>query len=123
LASIGLAPWGFAMTTPWVPRDRTPWPLTCLLFLGGTVAAAQVGKAIVSLPIMRSELHFGIDVAGAILAVFATLGATCGLGGGCVGDMGRSPPGPHSRHGGDRDRQCMWSRGDRNGAFNGGTRH
>jgi len=64
--------------------DRTPLALVCLLFFGGTVAAAQVGKAIVSLPLMRSEMTFGIDVAAAILSVFATLGATCGLGGGAL---------------------------------------
>jgi MFS transporter, DHA1 family, inner membrane transport protein len=63
---------------------RTPWALFCLLFFGGTLAAAQVGKAIVSLPLMRSEMNFGIDVAGAVLSVFATLGATCGVGGGAL---------------------------------------
>jgi MFS transporter, DHA1 family, inner membrane transport protein len=62
--------------------DRTPAALCALLFFGGTVAAAQVGKAVVSLPMMRSEMGLGIDVAGAILSVFATLGATCGIGGG-----------------------------------------
>jgi predicted MFS family arabinose efflux permease len=62
--------------------DRTPWALCCLLFFGGTVAAAQVGRAIVSLPLMRDEMSMGIGVAGAILSVFATLGATFGIGGG-----------------------------------------
>jgi MFS transporter, DHA1 family, inner membrane transport protein len=62
--------------------DRTPWALCCLLFFGGTVAAAQVGKAIVSLPLMRDEMGMGIGFAGAILSVFAMLGATCGIGGG-----------------------------------------
>jgi MFS family permease len=68
------------------PRSngRTPWGLVCLLFFGGTVAAAQVGKAIVSLPLMRGDMNFGIDVAAAILSVFATLGATFGLGGGAL---------------------------------------
>jgi hypothetical protein len=55
--------------------DRTPWALCCLLFFGGTVASAQVGKAIVSLPLMRDEMSMGIGVAGALLSVFATLGA------------------------------------------------
>jgi DHA1 family inner membrane transport protein len=68
--------------TPSLADGRTPWALSCLLFFGGTVAAAQVGKAVVSLPLMRSEMGLGIDVAGAILSVFATLGATCGIGGG-----------------------------------------
>jgi predicted MFS family arabinose efflux permease len=69
------------MTSP-SDVDRTPWALCCLLFFGGTVAAAQVGKAIVSLPLMRDDMSMGIGVAGAILSVFATLGATFGIGGG-----------------------------------------
>jgi MFS family permease len=64
--------------------DRTPWGLVCLLFCAGIVAAAQVGKAIVSLPLMRSEMNFGFDIAAAILSVFATLGAACGIGGGAL---------------------------------------
>src|SRR5450432_3733795 len=64
--------------------DRTPWSLVCLLFCAGMVAAAQVGKAIVSLPLMRSEMIFGFDIAAVILSVFATLGAACGIGGGAL---------------------------------------
>jgi MFS transporter, DHA1 family, inner membrane transport protein len=69
-----------------LPSDvgRTPWALCCLLFFGGTVAAAQVGKAIVTLPLMHDEMSMGIGVAGAVLSVFATLGATFGIGGGAI---------------------------------------
>jgi hypothetical protein len=64
--------------------DCTPWSLTSLLFFGGIVAAAQVGKAIVSLPLIRTEMSLGIDSAAVILSVFATLGATCGICGGAL---------------------------------------
>jgi DHA1 family inner membrane transport protein len=62
--------------------DRTPTALCALLFFGGILAAAQIGKAVVSLPLMRTQMGFGVDVAGAILSIFATLGALGGLGGG-----------------------------------------
>jgi predicted MFS family arabinose efflux permease len=55
-----------------------------LLVGGGIVAAAQVGKAIISVPLIRSELSFGLDVAGLIVATFATLGAMSGIGAGVI---------------------------------------
>jgi DHA1 family inner membrane transport protein len=65
-------------------NDGTPWGHVSLLYFCGFVAAAQVGKAIVSLPIIRVEIGLGIDSAGSILSVFATLGAACGIGGGAL---------------------------------------
>jgi hypothetical protein len=50
--------------------DRTPWALCCLL-----------------LPLIREEVSVGLGVAGAILSVLATFGATCGIG----RLVGRSP--------------------------------
>jgi predicted MFS family arabinose efflux permease len=55
-----------------------------LLIGCGVVAAAQVGKAIISIPLIRSEMAVGLDVAGLIVATFATLGAFLGLGAGVV---------------------------------------
>jgi predicted MFS family arabinose efflux permease len=56
-----------------------------LLLVGsGIIAAAQVGKAIISVPLIRSELSFGLDVAGLIVATFATLGAMTGIGAGVI---------------------------------------
>jgi predicted MFS family arabinose efflux permease len=43
---------------------------------GGVIAAAQIGKAIVALPLLRAEFGLGLDAAGWILALFALLGAT-----------------------------------------------
>ena len=50
-----------------------------LLIGCGIVAAAQIGKAIISLPLIRVDLQLGLDVAGLIVATFATLGASCGI--------------------------------------------
>jgi uncharacterized protein YjiS (DUF1127 family) len=55
-----------------------------LLIGSGVIAAAQVGKAIISIPLIRSELAVGLDLAGLIVAIFATLGAFFGFGAGVV---------------------------------------
>jgi len=55
-----------------------------LLIGCGIVAAAQVGKAIITIPLIRNELAIGLDIAGLIVATFATLGAFLGLGAGVV---------------------------------------
>src|SRR5947207_9393238 len=59
--------------------------LQVLLLMGsGVVAAAQIGKAIISVPLIRSELALSLDLAGLIVATFATLGATAGIAAGLV---------------------------------------
>ncbi len=59
--------------------------LQVLLLIGsGVVAAAQIGKAIISVPMIRSDLALGLDLAGLIVATFATLGAMMGIGAGVV---------------------------------------
>lgn len=55
-----------------------------LLIGTGVVAAAQIGKAIISVPMIRSDLMLGLDLAGLVVATFATLGATVGIGAGVV---------------------------------------
>src|SRR5262245_25560746 len=55
-----------------------------LLIASGVVASAQIGKAIISIPLIRDDLALGLDLAGLIVAVFATLGATMGIGAGVV---------------------------------------
>ncbi len=55
-----------------------------LLIGSGVVASAQIGKAIISLPMIRTDLALGFDVAGLIVATFATLGASLGIGAGVM---------------------------------------
>jgi MFS family permease len=64
--------------------------LQVLLLMGsGVVAAAQIGKAIIAVPMIRNELAFGLGLAGLIIAMFATLGATTGIAAGlAVGRLG-----------------------------------
>ncbi|MBV8192697.1 MAG: MFS transporter [Alphaproteobacteria bacterium] len=56
-----------------------------LLLIGsGIVASAQIGKAIISMPLIRAELALGLDLAALIVAIFAMLGAMMGIGAGVV---------------------------------------
>jgi hypothetical protein len=69
------------------PSDETAraGKLQVLLLMGsGVVASAQIGKAIISVPIIRSDLALGLDLAGLIVATFATIGATTGIAAGLV---------------------------------------
>ena len=68
-----------------VPSIGGTSSLRVLLLIGsGIVASAQIGKAIISMPLIRDELGLGLDLAGLIVAVFAALGATIGIGAGVV---------------------------------------
>ena len=64
--------------------------LQLLLLMGsGVVAATQIGKTIISVPLIRSDLVLGLEVAGLIVATFATIGAMTGIGAGLmVGRLG-----------------------------------
>jgi predicted MFS family arabinose efflux permease len=55
-----------------------------LLMASGVLAAAQIGKAIISIPLIRAEMDIGLDLAGLIVGTFATLGATFGIGAGVL---------------------------------------
>jgi predicted MFS family arabinose efflux permease len=62
----------------------TPWTTVGLLYLAGVFAASQVGKAIATVPQIRTEMHLSMSFAGALLSIFATLGAVGGIAGGAV---------------------------------------
>lgn len=58
--------------------------LVASLILTGVFSAAQVGKAIICMPAIGVEMHLGLDIAGLLVAVFATLGALGGVGAGAI---------------------------------------
>lgn len=81
----------FRDSTPEATLVRAPTPgperstvLIASLILTGMFAATQVGKAIICMPIIRAEMQLGLDVAGLIVSVFATLGAIGGVGAGAI---------------------------------------
>ena len=65
-------------------RERAGTLQVLLLMGSGVVAAAQIGKAVIAVPLIRSDLALGLDLAGLIVATFATLGATTGIAAGLV---------------------------------------
>jgi DHA1 family inner membrane transport protein len=64
---------------------KRAWHLHATLLIGsGIVAAAQIGKAVITVPMIRGDFALGLDLAGLIVATFATMGATMGIGTGVV---------------------------------------
>jgi MFS family permease len=80
----------FAANIQGIDRPRSEstmsaWSPRVLLLIGsGVIASAQIGKAIISVPMIRNELALGLDLAGLTVAMFATLGAATGMGAGLV---------------------------------------
>lgn len=58
---------------------RTPWAAVAAIVLAGIVAALQVGKAAIALPILRVELDLSLQAAGWIMSIFAVLGMLAGI--------------------------------------------
>ena len=70
---------------PIAGKAARAWSLHVSLLIGsGVIASAQIGKAIISIPLIRNDLALGLDLAGLIVATFATLGALTGIGAGVV---------------------------------------
>jgi predicted MFS family arabinose efflux permease len=55
--------------------DKTRILDATLLIGAGIVAACQVGKAFIAMPLIIADLHIGVDVGSIILAVVALMGA------------------------------------------------
>ena len=87
MSQVATKPGTISAYQPWHPSDEAAraGKLQVLLLMGsGVVAAAQIGKPIISVPLIRSELALSLDLAGLIVATFATLGATTGIAAGLV---------------------------------------
>ena len=87
MSQVATKPGTISAYQPRHPSDEAAraGKLQVLLLMGsGVVAAAQIGKAIISVPMIRSELALSLDLAGLIVATFATLGATTGIAAGLV---------------------------------------
>ncbi|HYS90405.1 MAG TPA: MFS transporter [Bradyrhizobium sp.] len=87
MSQVATKPGTISAYQPRHPSDEAAraGKLQVLLLMGsGVVAAAQIGKAIISVPLIRSELALSLDLAGLIVATFATIGAMTGIGAGLV---------------------------------------
>jgi hypothetical protein len=69
--------------------DRTAWSASVAVFVSGVIAALQVGKVAVALPVLQADFDLDLAAAGWIGAIFAVLGAATGsLAGVAVGRFG-----------------------------------
>jgi MFS family permease len=63
---------------------ETRWLLVWALIFAGIVAAFQIGKAPIAIPLIRQELNLSLTFAAWIIGVYATVGALAGLPAGAV---------------------------------------
>jgi predicted MFS family arabinose efflux permease len=74
------------------PRVQTQWPLAFVLIVGGIIAAFQIGKAAIAVPLLRDDLGLSLTGASWIVGAFGTLGAAAGLPAGvAVSRLGARP--------------------------------
>lgn len=63
---------------------RTNSALALFLLAGGIIAAAQIGKLIVAMPLIQAEMQLGLGEVSLLIAVFATLGSLFAIGAGVL---------------------------------------
>jgi predicted MFS family arabinose efflux permease len=69
-----------------VQRERTvsDWRAIVILIVAGFVAAFNVGKAAIAVPVLQQDLNLSLLIASIIVSAFGTLGAVGGLTAGLV---------------------------------------
>lgn len=58
---------------------RTHWLAVAMVVAAGIIAALQVGKVIVSVPLLRADLGLSLSAAGWVLSIFSVLGVLGGI--------------------------------------------
>ncbi len=58
---------------------KTDWRSVSILILAGLVAACQVGKAAIAVPLLRQELGLSLLMASSVIGAYGMLGAVAGL--------------------------------------------
>ena len=66
--------------------QQTSWLKIWVAFLGGCIAAFQIGKTFASLPLIIAELELNLIEAGLILSLFSLIAACAGAGFGLLSD-------------------------------------
>jgi len=67
------------LNSPFEPAYRRRYIQIAFLLASGVIASAQVGKAVISVPLIRSEFSAGVGGAGLVVGMFALLGASSGV--------------------------------------------
>ena len=66
-------------TSPATRSVTTNWLAVAMVVAAGIVAALQVGKVIVSVPLLRADLGLSLSAAGWVLSIFSVLGVLGGI--------------------------------------------
>lgn len=66
---------------------KTRWGAVWAIIIGGAIAALQIGKAAIALPVLQTELSLSLFAAAWIVGAYSTLGAIAGLPGGILVSM------------------------------------
>lgn len=66
-------------TSPATRSATTNWLAVAMVVAAGIVAALQVGKVIVSVPLLRADLGLSLSAAGWVLSIFSVLGVLGGI--------------------------------------------
>jgi MFS family permease len=66
---------------------RTRWSAVLVLIMAGVIAALQIGKAAIALPVLQRELVLTLSIASWIIGAYGLLGALGGLPAGIVASL------------------------------------
>src|SRR5699024_6933039 len=61
------------------PAFTTHWLAVAMVVAAGIIAALQVGKVIVAVPLLRADLGLSLSAAGWVLSIFSVLGVLGGI--------------------------------------------
>ena len=67
--------------------ERTRWGAVAALFIAGVVAALQIGKASIAVPVLQRELLLSLVVASWVIGAYGVLGAVAGLPSGILASL------------------------------------
>ncbi|MGE0007279.1 MAG: CynX/NimT family MFS transporter [Parvibaculaceae bacterium] len=67
------------MAAPAAPSGATDWRAVLIVVTSGVVAALQVGKAIIALPLLRTDFALDLGTAGWVISVFSVIGVFGGI--------------------------------------------
>ncbi|MGE4248811.1 MAG: CynX/NimT family MFS transporter [Parvibaculaceae bacterium] len=67
------------VSRPAAPAAATDWRAVLIVVASGVVAALQVGKGIIALPLLRTDFALDLEAAGWVISVFAFIGVFGGI--------------------------------------------
>jgi DHA1 family inner membrane transport protein len=66
-------------TTGWRMTSTSNWRLVLILVFAGVIAAFQIGKAAIAVPLIRQDLELSLAMASWVIGAYGALGAVAGI--------------------------------------------